>query len=62
MTRLISVLLPDPLDPTSAVVDPAGARNVTCFSTGTPGLYSNVTSSNAISPLTSASGARSASS
>ena len=34
----MSVLLPDPLDPTSAVVEPAGARNETCFSTGTPGV------------------------
>ena len=50
ITRLISVLLPEPLEPTSAVVDPAGARNDTCFSTGTPGLYSNVTSSNSTSP------------
>ena len=50
MTRLMSVLLPDPLDPTSAVVEPAGARNDTCFSTGTPALYSNVTSSNSTSP------------
>ena len=32
------MLLPEPLDPTSAVVDPAGARNDTCFSTGTPGV------------------------
>ena len=62
MTRLISVLLPEPLDPTSAVVDPAGALKETCFSTGTPRLYSNVTSSNSTSPRTSASGARSASS
>ena len=46
ITRLISVLLPDPLDPTSAVVEPAGAWNETCFSTGTPGLYSKLTSSN----------------
>jgi hypothetical protein len=38
MTRLMSVLLPDPLDPTSAVVVPAGARNETFFSTGTPGV------------------------
>ena len=44
MTRLMSVLLPDPDDPTSAVVVPAGARKDTCFSTGTPGLYSNQTS------------------
>ena len=52
MTRLISVLLPDPLDPTSAVVVPAGAREAdTCFSTGTPGLYSKLTSSNPTSPV-----------
>ena len=62
MTRLMSVLLPDPLDPTSAVVDPAGAGNDTCFSTGTPALYSNVTSSNSISPRTSGIGRRLASS
>ena len=62
ITRLINVLLPDPLDPTSAVVDPAGARNDTCLSTGTPGLYSNVTSSNTTSPCTSGSGARDSSS
>ena len=55
----MSVLLPDPLDPTSAVVDPAGARNDTCFSTGTPGLYSKLTSSNSTSPRMSGSGARS---
>ena len=34
ITRLMSVLLPDPLDPTSAVVVPAGAWNETSFSTG----------------------------
>jgi hypothetical protein len=44
------VLLPDPLDPTSAVVDPAGASNDTFFSTGTPGLYSKVTCSKPTSP------------
>ena len=33
ITRLISVLLPDPLDPTSAVVVPAGALKLTSFST-----------------------------
>ena len=38
ITRLISVLLPDPLDPTSAVVVPAGARKLTSFSTGVPGV------------------------
>ena len=50
ITRLISVLLPEPLDPTSAVVVPGAAWNVTFFSTGTPGLYSNHTSSNGMSP------------
>jgi hypothetical protein len=55
ITRLTSVLLPDPLEPTSAVVDPAGARNDTPFSTGTPAAYSNHTSSSATSPRTSAS-------
>ena len=44
------------------VVDPAGERNETCFSTGTPALYSKVTSSNSTSPLMSVSGARAASS
>ena len=62
MTRLMSVLLPDPLDPTSAVVDPAAALNDTCLRTGAPGLYSNVTSSNSTSPRMSSNGARSASS
>ena len=57
ITRLISVLLPEPLEPTSAVVVPAGARKLTCFSTGTPGLYSKLTSSNTTSPSTSPSGA-----
>jgi hypothetical protein len=37
ITRLMSVLLPDPLDPTSAVVLPAGAVKETPFSTGCPG-------------------------
>ena len=50
MTRLISVLLPEPLEPTSAVVVPAGAWNETPRSTGCPALYSNQTSSNATSP------------
>ena len=35
--------LPDPLDPTSAVVDPSGALKETSFNTGTPGLYSKLT-------------------
>ena len=47
ITRLISVLLPEPLDPTSAVVVPAGARKLTPCRTGTPSLYSKVTSSKA---------------
>ena len=50
------MLLPDPLDPTSAVVVPAGALNDTRFSTGTPASYSNETSSNAMSPRTVSSG------
>ena len=50
ITRLMSVLLPDPLDPTSAVVVPAGALKLTCFSTGTPALYSKLTSSKTTSP------------
>ena len=62
ITRLMSVLFPDPLEPTSAVVAPAGAWKVTCFSTGTPGLYSKLTSSNRTSPRTSGRGSRSASS
>jgi hypothetical protein len=61
ITRLTSVLLPEPLDPTSAVVDPAGARKSMPFSTSCPGLYSNETFSNAISPCTSAQGSRSSS-
>ncbi len=40
----MSVLFPDPLDPTSAVVVPAGARKLTSFSTGTPASYSKPTS------------------
>ncbi len=62
ITRLISVLLPEPLDPTSAVVDPAGASNATPLMTGTPSLYSNHTSSNVTRPCTSESARRSASS
>ena len=58
ITRLTSVLLPEPLDPTSAVVDPAGARKLTCLSTGTPGSYSNDTSSNTMSPRTGGNGSR----
>ena len=42
MMSEISVLLPDPLDPTSAVVVPAGAWNETSFSTGTPGVVLEV--------------------
>ena len=58
MTRLMSVLFPDPLDPTSAVVEPAGAWKVTCWSTGTPAVYSNETSVNSISPSIGPSGSR----
>ena len=50
MIRLISVLLPDPLEPTSAVVVPAGAVSDTFFSTGTPASYSNDTLSNTTCP------------
>ena len=56
ITRLMSVLLPDPLEPTSAVVVPAGARKLTFFSTGTPALYSKLTSSNSTSPSSTPSG------
>ena len=43
MIRLISVLFPEPLEPTSAVVDPAGAWKLTSRITGVSGLYSNQT-------------------
>ena len=43
MMSPISVLLPDPLEPTRAVVEPAAARNETWRRTSMPGLYSNVT-------------------
>src|SRR3954466_6017373 len=56
ITRLISVLLPDPLDPTRAVVVPAGAWKLTFFSTSTPGLYSKLTSSKRTSPTISPTG------
>jgi hypothetical protein len=62
ITRLINVLLPDPLDPTSAVVVPAGAVNETPRNTGCPSLYSNHTLSNATSPLRRSIDARCASS
>ena len=62
MARLMSVLLPEPLEPTSAVVEPAGALKETFLSTCTPWLYSNHTFSNSISPSTSGNGARAASS
>ena len=44
------MLFPAPLGPTMAVVVPAGAWNDTLRSTGTPGVYSNETASNATSP------------
>ena len=62
MIRLMRVLLPEPLEPTSAVVVPAGATSDTSWSTGTPASYSNETFSSRISPLTVASGSRVASS
>ena len=62
MMSEISVLLPEPLDPTSAVVVPAGAWNETPLSTGTPALYSNSTCSNRTSPSSSGNEARDASS
>ena len=57
ITRLMSVLLPDPLEPTSAVVVPAGALKLTSFSTGTPALYSKFTCSKITSPSIGPSGA-----
>jgi len=62
ITRLISVLFPDPLEPTSAVVEPAGAWNDTSRSTGTPGVYSNPTPSNVTSPRSASRGRRDSSS
>src|SRR5438132_887314 len=56
ITRLMSVLLPEPLEPTSAVVEPASALKETSLRTGTPSLYSKETLSNSISPSTLASG------
>ena len=61
MISEISVLLPEPLEPTSAVVVPSGAVKLTCLSTGTPSRYSNDTSSNAISPRSALMGSCSAS-
>src|ERR1051326_3386543 len=46
IAKLIKVLLPEPLEPTSAVVEPAGALKETFLSTGTPVLYSKLTLSN----------------
>jgi hypothetical protein len=50
MIKPISVLLPLPLEPTSAVVEPAEARKLTSRSTGTPAWYSKSTCSKATSP------------
>ena len=58
----MSVLFPEPLDPTRAVVVPAFARKVMSLSTGMPSRYSNQTCSNATSPSMRASGWRVASS
>jgi hypothetical protein len=55
ITRLISVLLPEPLEPTSAVVVPGAAWNDTFLMTGMPSLYSNHTSSKRMSPRISPS-------
>ena len=62
ITSEMSVLLPEPLEPTSAVVVPAGASNDTPFNTGTPGSYSNHTFSKRTSPRTTGTGALLASS
>ena len=62
ITRLMSVLFPDPLDPTSAVVVPAGAWNDTPLSTSTPSTYEKRTASNSTSPRTVPIGSRVASS
>ncbi len=58
----MSVLLPEPLGPTSAVVVPAGASNVTSRRTGCSGSYSKLTFSNTMRPLTAPSGSSAASS
>ena len=52
------MLLPEPLEPTSAVVVPAGASNETSLSTGTPGLYSNQTFSAVTRPSIRPTGRR----
>ena len=64
ITRLISVLFPEPLEPTSAVVVPAGAWNADAASArARPALYSKVTSSKTIVAVdTSDSGERAPSS
>src|SRR2546427_17296 len=54
----MSVLFPAPDEPTSAVVEPAGAWNETRFRTSVPATYSKLTFSNTTSHSTSASGAR----
>ena len=56
ITRPMSVLFPDPLDPTSAVVVPAGASNDTPRSTGWPVSYSNHTLSKATVPTSGPTG------
>ena len=52
MISEIIVLLPLPLEPTSAVVVPAGAVKDTSLSTGVPASYSNDTWSNSTRPTT----------
>ncbi len=62
MTSPISVLFPAPLEPTSAVVEPAGATNEMSRSTGTPSTYSKSTWRNSIAPSSSGTRAFEASS
>jgi len=58
----MSVLFPAPEEPTSAVVEPAGAWKDTRFRTSLPGVYSKLTFSKAMSPRTPSSAARALSS
>ena len=56
MIRLTSVLLPEPLEPTRAVVVPAGASKETPLSTGRSSSYSKWTSRSTTRPRTSERG------
>ena len=51
----MSELLPEPLGPTSAVVEPAGAQKDTSLNTGTPGTYSKLTSRSSTLPSSASS-------